>query len=223
MRGRGACRVDGMESQKWRHIVREKHIVGESLRSGCFKRIKLGLSFERRILRPAGTVSFLLLGFGRLRGGRQRGSVRGCQTQSFWRDPPCTPPGRPRWGFPVSVIPRGLRGGCSGSFLASLGDLPARRAMPTCAFALNERPGGVVPTVWSLGNGRMPAEVEDLSFVSVLCVASKHDVGLGVAQSKRTFTQVMHSILCRLSGRERIGAGGGVIKNRSRHVGEVRA
>jgi len=33
----------------------------------------------------------------------------------------------------------GLRGFCSGSFLASLGDLPARRAMPSCAFALNKR------------------------------------------------------------------------------------
>ena len=53
--------------------------------------------------------------------------------------PPCIPPEAPRWGFPVSTIPRGLRGFCSGSFLASLGDLPARRAMPAYAFALNEK------------------------------------------------------------------------------------
>ena len=54
--------------------------------------------------------------------------------------PPCIPPEAPRWGFPTFVIPRGLRGFCSGSFLASLGDLPVRRAMPVCAFALDERP-----------------------------------------------------------------------------------
>ena len=59
--------------------------------------------------------------------------------------PPCIPPEAPRWGFPASDILRGLRGFCSGSFLASLGDLPARRAMPACAFALSERPGGVNP------------------------------------------------------------------------------
>ena len=53
--------------------------------------------------------------------------------------PPCIPPEAPRWGFPVSTIPRGLRGFCFGSFLATLGDLPARRAMPTHAFALNEK------------------------------------------------------------------------------------
>ena len=40
-------------------------------------------------------------------------------------------------GFPYSTIPRGLHGFGSGSFLAALGDLPARRAMPAHAFALN--------------------------------------------------------------------------------------
>ena len=54
--------------------------------------------------------------------------------------PPCIPPEAPCWGFPVSVIQRGLRGFCSGSFLATLGDLPARRAMPACTSALNARP-----------------------------------------------------------------------------------
>ena len=53
--------------------------------------------------------------------------------------PPCIPPEAPRGGFPASDILRGLRGCRSGSFLAALGDLPARRAMPACAFALNER------------------------------------------------------------------------------------
>ena len=55
--------------------------------------------------------------------------------------PPCIPPEAPRWGFPTSDILRGLRGFRCGSFLASLGDLPARRAMPAFAFALDERPG----------------------------------------------------------------------------------
>ena len=55
--------------------------------------------------------------------------------------PPCIPPEAPRWGFPFSDIPRGLRGFCSGSFLAALGDLPARRAMPAFVVALDERPG----------------------------------------------------------------------------------
>ena len=41
-------------------------------------------------------------------------------------------------GFPHPTIPRGLRGFRSGSFLATLGDLPTRRAMPACAFALHE-------------------------------------------------------------------------------------
>ena len=50
--------------------------------------------------------------------------------------PPCIPPEAPRWGFPYSIIVRGLRGFCCGSFLASLGDLPARRAMPSTAFAV---------------------------------------------------------------------------------------
>ena len=55
--------------------------------------------------------------------------------------PPCIPPEAPRLGFPISVIPRGLRGPCSGSFLTALGDLPTRRAMPAFAFALDERAG----------------------------------------------------------------------------------
>ncbi|OXS29053.1 MAG: hypothetical protein BCS36_09790 [Desulfovibrio sp. MES5] len=52
--------------------------------------------------------------------------------------PLCIPPEAPRWGFPVSATPRGLRGFCSGSFLAALGDLPARRAMPISAFTMDE-------------------------------------------------------------------------------------
>ena len=66
--------------------------------------------------------------------------------------PPCIPPEAPRWSFPVSAIPRGLRGPCFGSFLASLGDLPPRRAMPAGGFALSERPGGVWLAVESLRN-----------------------------------------------------------------------
>ena len=71
-------------------------------------------------------------------GGGKAGPVMGLRPLL---GPPCIPPEAPRWGFPSSYIPRGLRGTCFGSFLASLGDLPARRAMPACDFALNERPG----------------------------------------------------------------------------------
>ena len=63
--------------------------------------------------------------------------------------PPCIPPEAPRWGFPTSDIPRGLRGFCSGSFLAALGDLPARRAMPAGGIALDERAESVGLAVWS--------------------------------------------------------------------------
>ena len=52
-------------------------------------------------------------------------------------------------GLPYPTIPRGLRGFCSGSFLATLGDLPARRAMPSPAFTLNDRPARV--SHWLLG------------------------------------------------------------------------
>ena len=63
--------------------------------------------------------------------------------------PPCIPPETPRWGFPVSTIPRGLRGFCSGSFLAPLGDLPARRAMPAYDLTLNES-RGISLAIWEL-------------------------------------------------------------------------
>ena len=63
--------------------------------------------------------------------------------------PPCIPPEAPRLGFPVSDIPRGLRGFCSGSFLAALGDLPARRAMPAGGIALDERAESIGLAVWS--------------------------------------------------------------------------
>ena len=79
------------------------------------------------------------------------GPVRGCRpSEAPSALPPDDPAGLVAYlhshgvalrGFPYAVIPRGLRGFCSGSFLAALGDLPPRRAMPACAFALDERPG----------------------------------------------------------------------------------
>ena len=85
-------------------------------------------------------------------GGRW-GPVRGCRPSEA---PSALPPDDPAGlvvyphshgvalkGFPDPTIPRGLRGFRFGSFLAALGDLPARRAMPACAFALNERTGDV--------------------------------------------------------------------------------
>ena len=82
-------------------------------------------------------------------GGGKAGPVMGLRPLL---GPPCIPPEAPRWGFPVSTIPRGLRGFCSGSFLASLGDLPARRAMPARAFTLNERAESFGLAAWSLRN-----------------------------------------------------------------------
>ncbi len=72
--------------------------------------------------------------FGRLRGVRQGGVGYRAAPPSR---PPLHPPEAPRWGFPASDISRWLRGFCSGSFLAPLGDLPARRTMPACDFALH--------------------------------------------------------------------------------------
>ena len=68
-------------------------------------------------------------------GGGKAGPVMGLRPLL---GPPCIPPEAPRLGFPVSDIPRGLRGFCSGSFLAALGDLPARHAMPAGGIALDE-------------------------------------------------------------------------------------
>ena len=85
--------------------------------------------------------------------GGRRGPVRGCRPSEA---PSALPPDDPAGlvvylhshgsafkGLPYPTILRGLRGFRFGSFLAALGDLPARRAMPACAFALNERTGDV--------------------------------------------------------------------------------
>ena len=81
-------------------------------------------------------------------GGRW-GPVRGCRPSEA---PSALPPDDPAGlvvslhshglapkGFPTSVIARGLRGLCSGSFLAPLGDLPPRRAMPSAPSRLIRR------------------------------------------------------------------------------------
>ena len=80
-------------------------------------------------------------------GGGRWGPVRGCRpSEAPSALPPDDPAGLVAYlhshgvalrGFPYAVIPRGLRGLRSGSFLASLGDLPPRRAMPSHAFALH--------------------------------------------------------------------------------------
>ena len=82
-------------------------------------------------------------------GGGRWGPVRGCRpSEAPSALPPDDPAGLVAYlhshgvalrGFPYAVIPRGLRGLRSGSFLAALGDLPARRAMPTCDFALSDK------------------------------------------------------------------------------------
>ena len=80
-------------------------------------------------------------------GGGRWGPVRGCRpSEAPSALPPDDPAGLVAYlhshgvalrGFPYAVIPRGLRGLRSGSFLAALGDLPPRHAMPAHAFALH--------------------------------------------------------------------------------------
>ena len=110
-------------------------------------------SIERHV--PCGHEGFSFSAVLAASGGGRWGPVRGCRPSEA---PSALPPDDPAGlvvyphshglalkGFPSPNIPRGLRGFCSGSFLASFGDLPARRAMPPRAFALSERPGGVNP------------------------------------------------------------------------------
>ena len=95
---------------------------------------------------PCGHGGFFLFVVWAASGGGKAGPVMGLRPLL---GPPCIPPEAPRLGFPVSDIPRGLRGFCSGSFLAALGDLPARRAMPAGGIALDERAESVGLAVWS--------------------------------------------------------------------------
>ena len=135
----GAVRCDeGSALWVWslRRVGNVLRVLG--LRSGAAEAMKQGLSFERWLLRPAGTGAFSLSVAWAASGGGKAGPVMGLRPLL---GPPCIPPEAPRWGFPISVILRGLRGFCSGSFLAALGDLPSRRAMPAFAFALDERQG----------------------------------------------------------------------------------
>ncbi len=100
----------------------------------------------RRNFRPCGHEGFSLnLVWAACAAGGRWGPVRGCA-------PPRPPLHSPRntplaflisplsRPFPTGLsnfhIPRGLRVLCCGSFLASLGDLPARRAIPPTNFAL---------------------------------------------------------------------------------------
>ena len=111
-------------------------------------------------LRARGLLFYCCLG--RLRRG-QKGPVKGAAPPG--EAPSALPPDDPAGlvvyshshglalrGFPYAGIPRGLRGFCSGSFLASLGDLPARRAMPAGGIALDERAESVGLAVWSHRN-----------------------------------------------------------------------
>ena len=98
-------------------------------------------SIERHV--PCGHCGFSFYVVLAASGGGRWGPVRGCRPSEA---PSALPPDDPAGlvvsrhshglafkGFPVSVTPRGLRGLCCGSFLAALGDLPPRRAMPLTA------------------------------------------------------------------------------------------
>ncbi len=110
--------------------------------------------------------------FGPPPAGARRGRLWGCAPFSA---PLASPPKHPAGlvasphshglalkGFPNFAVPRGLRGFRCGSFLAALGDLPARRAMPVGGFALNASFGDVTLAVerfrnggWFLGKGAL--------------------------------------------------------------------
>ena len=120
-----------------------------SLRRRRFKIKKQGLSFERWFLCPAGTAAFLFVLFGPPARRAADGGLLGAAAppRPPLHSPRTTPLGLVVYphshglalkGFPVSDTWRGLRGFCSGSFLATLGDLPARHAMPACDLALSE-------------------------------------------------------------------------------------
>ena len=100
-------------------------------------------SIERYV--PCGHEGFSFSAVLAASGGGRWGPVRGCRpSEAPSALPPDDPAGLVAYlhshglalrGFPYAVIPRGLRGLRSGSFLAALGDLPTRRAMPAHAFA----------------------------------------------------------------------------------------
>ena len=102
-------------------------------------------SIERHV--PCGHEGFSFSAVLATSGGGRWGPVRGCRpSEAPSALPPDDPAGLVAYlhshglalrGFPYAGIPRGLRGFCSGSFLASLGDLPPRHAMPAHAFALH--------------------------------------------------------------------------------------
>jgi len=114
-------------------------------RASCCSCILACRSIERHVPCGHGGISFYVdLAAS---GGGRWGPVRGCRPSEA---PSALPPDDPAGfvvyphshglalrGFPYSTIHRGLRGIGSGSFLAALGDLPARREMPAHAFALN--------------------------------------------------------------------------------------
>ena len=88
---------------------------------------------ETSALRARGFSIFVV--WGACAAGGRWGPVRGCAPPR----PPLHSPRTTPLGFPSSVTVRGLRVFCCGSFLASLGDLPSRRAMPSAAFVLHEK------------------------------------------------------------------------------------
>ena len=145
-----------------------------------------------------GSFSFFGGAWAACAAGGRWGPVRGCRPSEA---PSALPPDDPaglvvsfhshglaRKGFPYPTIPRGLRGCRCGSFLATLGDLPARRAMPVCACALNTRPKGAWSTVWeSLGwrqaAGKSTLRRRTLVFNMVFCCAQRNRQGAQFPQS----------------------------------------
>ena len=98
-----------------------------------------GLSFGMRLFVPCGHGGlFFYLVWAAYAARGKAGPVMGLRPLL---GPPCIPPEAPPFRFSITICLRGLRVFCSGSFLAALGDLPARRATPSFAFALTKSSG----------------------------------------------------------------------------------
>ena len=88
--------------------------------AGALKKTKQGLSFERRLLRPAGTGAYFCSSLGRLRGGRQMdelalSALRGAERQGL--------------SFEIWF---GCPAGTEAFLLSSLGRLRGGRQMGAC-------------------------------------------------------------------------------------------
>ena len=95
---------------------------------------KAGPVLCERVFVPCGARGlFFIFVWAACAAGGRWGPVRGCQTQSFWRGPLCTPPGRPRWACRTSSLPRVSLQGPSISHHSTRAARPLLRELPRSA------------------------------------------------------------------------------------------